>query len=62
MRKLVDKVLGLEIVKIQKPDGELIAYQVEDREARPIVLARVPFLRMAREEAEKLGRYRHASS
>ncbi len=62
MRKLVDKVLGLEIVKIQKPDGELIAYQVEDRSAKPPVVARVPFLRMAREEAERLGRARHADT
>jgi len=62
MRKLVDKINGLEIIKIHKPDGELVAYQVEDRKARPPVVARVPFLRMAREEAEKLGRTRHADT
>ncbi len=59
MRKLVDKISGLEIVKIHKPDGEIVAYQVEDRKARPPVVARVPFLKMAREEAERLGRARH---
>ena len=56
MRKLVDKINGLEIIKIHKPDGEVVAYQVEDRSAKPPVVARVPFLKMAREEAERLGR------
>ena len=64
MRKLVDKINGLEIIKIHKPDGEVVAYQVEDRTiklgmGKSPVLATVPFLRMAREEAERLGEASH---
>ena len=59
MRKLVDKINGLEIFKIHKPDGEVVAYQVEDRNAKPPVIARVPFLKMAREEARRLGGLHH---
>ena len=62
MRKLVDKINGLEIIKIHKPDGEVVAYQVEDRKAKPPVVARVPFLKMAREEAERLGEASHADT
>ena len=62
MRKLVDKINGLEIIKIHKPDGEVVAYQIEDRKARPPIVARVPFLKMAREEAKRLGRTRHADT
>ncbi len=62
MRKLVDKINGLEIIKIHKPDGELVAYQVEDRKAKSPVVARVPFLKMAREEAERLGKEHHADT
>jgi len=67
MRKLIDKINGLEIIKIHKPDGELVAYQVEDRTVKlgagkSPVLATVPFLRMAREEAQRLGRVHHADT
>ena len=55
MRKLVDKINGLEIIKVHKPDGEVVAYQVEDRKAKlNTVVARFPFLKMAREKAEEL--------
>lgn len=58
MRKLVDKINGFEIIKVHKPDGEVIAYQVENRKAPPTVVARFMFLKAAREKAKEL---RHAN-
>lgn len=55
MRRLIDKVMKLEIIKITKPDGQLVAYQVEDRQAKPPTLHVTRFLSDARARAKELS-------